>query len=236
LDIGGMSPSKPIDDRILGVFAKQPVADQVKTRLAQATSPEWAARVAQAFLEDSLDRFNQVQASRAIVYAPDSANTYFSQLAQGRYSLTPQCDGDLGQRLNHFFADARRRGYSRIIAVGADSPTLPVTNIEQAFQLLETHDAVIGPTTDGGYYLIGCGSASLATIFKDIPWSTSRVLEMTVQRLRESSARTALLPPWYDVDTVDDWAMLRGHVLAMRQAGIDPGVPRVEQLIQEQIA
>ena len=229
-----MQPSESIGDRILGVFAKQPVAGQVKTRLAQATSPEWARRVAQAFLEDSLDRLSQVQARRTIVYSPAAAETYFLQMAHGRFDLVRQCEGDLGQRLTHFFADARRRGYSRILAVGADSPTLPIAFIEQAFQLLETHDAVIGPTTDGGYYLIGCGGTTVGTIFEGIPWSTSRVLEITVQRLQESSARTALLPPWYDVDTVDDWAMLRGHVLAMRQAGTDPGVPRVEKLIQEQ--
>ena len=86
-------------DRLLGVFAKQPRAGHAKTRLAQATSPPWAERVAQAMLEDSLDRFSPVEAIRAIVYAPADATAFFSQLAHGRYELMPQTDGDLGQRV-----------------------------------------------------------------------------------------------------------------------------------------
>jgi rSAM/selenodomain-associated transferase 1 len=226
-----MNPSTHSQRRILGVFAKQPLAGQAKTRLAQATSPEWAQRVAQALLEDSLDRFSLVPASRAIVYAPATGATFFSRLAQGRYDVIPQCDGDLGQRLQHFFADARRHGYSRIIAVGADSPTLPMDYVEHAFAALEDNDVVIGPAHDGGYYLIGGGLQDLA-LFNDIPWSSTRVLEVTIERVRMASARLALLPPWYDVDTAADWAMLCVDVRAKRLAGLDPGVPRVEQLMQ----
>jgi len=226
-----MNPSTNSQGRIVGVFAKQPLAGQAKTRLAQTTSPEWAQRVAQALLEDSLDRFSMIQASRAIVYAPATAAAFFSPLAQGRYDLIPQCDGDLGHRLHHFFANARRHGYSRIIAVGADSPTLPIDYVEHAFTALEAHDVVIGPAQDGGYYLIG-GSLQELAIFDDIPWSSTRVLEVTIECVQKASARLALLPPWYDVDTAADWAMLCDDVRARRLAGLDPGVPRAEQLMQ----
>jgi rSAM/selenodomain-associated transferase 1 len=218
------------DRRLFGIFAKQPILGQAKTRLAQATSAVFAQQVAEAFLEDSLDRFSGLDASRAIVFAPASAADYFAGLANGRYDCVPQGDGDLGKRLQAFFADARNRGFARIVAVGSDSPTLPIEYVGQAFDLLATHDVVIGPAFDGGYYLIGCGTTAYP-IFDGIPWSTSRVLEATMQRLRGTAARVALPPPWYDVDTVDDWAMLRGHLLAMRHAGIDPGVPRTERLI-----
>jgi len=207
-----MNPSTNSQGRIVGVFAKQPLAGQAKTRLAQTTSPEWAQRVAQALLEDSLDRFSRIQASRAIVYAPATAAAFFSPLAQGRY-------------------DARRHGYSRIIAVGADSPTLPIDYVEHAFTALEAHDVVIGPAQDGGYYLIG-GSLQELAIFDDIPWSSTRVLEVTIECVQKASARLALLPPWYDVDTAADWAMLCDDVRARRLAGLDPGVPRAEQLMQ----
>jgi rSAM/selenodomain-associated transferase 1 len=227
-----MNPSTNSQKRILGIFAKQPLAGQAKTRLAQATSPEWAQRVAQALLEDSLDRFSRIQASRAIVYAPATAAAFFSPLAQDRYDLISQCDGDLGHRLHHFFANARRHGYSRIIAVGADSPTVPIDYVEHAFAVLEAHDVVIGPAQDGGYYLIGSGLQELA-IFDNIPWSSTRVLEVTIECVQKASARLALLPPWYDVDTAADWAMLCADVRAKRLAGLDPGVPRVEQLMQE---
>ena len=225
-----MNPSTNSQGRIVGVFAKQPLAGQAKTRLAQTTSPEWAQRVAQALLEDSLDRFSRIQASRAIVYAPATAAAFFSPLAQGRYDLIPQCDGDLGHRLHHFFANARRHGYSRIIAVGADSPTLPIDYVEHAFTALEAHDVVIGPAQDGGYYLIG-GSLQELAIFDDIPWSSTRVLEVTIECVQKASARLALLPPWYDVDTAADWATLCADVRAKRLAGLDPGVPRLEQLM-----
>ena len=229
-----MNRSADTDRRIVGLFAKQPIVGSAKTRLAQATGSDWALRVAQAFLEDSLDRVSQVDATRAIVFAPSSAASYFFQFSQDRFELIPQGEGNLGERLEHFFTDSRQQGFSRIIAIGSDSPTLPIPFIEQAFQLLVNHDVVIGPATDGGYYLVGCGVKQYP-LFADIPWSTSGVLESTVRRLNEASARIALLPPWYDVDTLDDWTMLCGHVLAMRQAGIDPGVPRVERLIREQI-
>jgi rSAM/selenodomain-associated transferase 1 len=218
------------DRRLLGIFAKQPILGQAKTRLAQATSAAFAQQVAEAFLEDSLDRFSGVAASRAIMFTPASAADYFTGLAARRYDCVPQGDGDLGQRLQTFFVDARLRGFGRIIAMGSDSPTLPVEYVEQAFVLLATHDVVIGPAFDGGYYLIGCGTTAYP-IFDGIPWSTPRVLEATMERLRGTAARVALLPPWYDVDTADDWAMLRGHLQAMRRAGIDPGAPRTERLV-----
>ena len=225
-----MIPPTPHNGKLLAIFAKQPIAGTVKTRLAQATSDDWAQRVAQAFLGDSLDRFSRIDASRAIAFAPAGAAENFATLAQGRYDLIPQSAGDLGQRLHTFFVQARQQGYLRIVALGADSPTLPIAHVEQAFQLLDTSDVVIGPALDGGYYLIGCGTRDV-NLFTDIPWSTPSVLATTVRRIEKVSARLALLPPWYDVDTADDWAMLRGYVLSMRQAGIDPGVPRVERLI-----
>jgi rSAM/selenodomain-associated transferase 1 len=218
-------PSK----RVLGIFAKQPILGQAKTRLAAATSDQWAQQVAQAFLEDSLDRFSAVDAARVIAYAPAEALSYFQAVARERFDLVPQSDGDLGRRLHDFFESQRRQGYSRIVVVGTDSPTLPMAHVERAFELLETHDVVIAPAFDGGYCLIG-GNEKETAMFAGIPWSTPRVLDATVERLRASSVRLALLPPWYDVDTADDWAMLCGHVRAMRLAGIDPGVPRVEAL------
>jgi len=220
-----------MSDRVLGIFAKEPIAGRSKTRLAQSTSPAWAQRVAQACVEDSLDRFAEAPAKRVIAYAPDSADGYFSPWAHAGYELFRQGEGDLGQRLRNFFVCQWTRGVERVVVVGADSPTLPLACIELAFQTLETCDVVIGPAFDGGYYLIGSVAKDLP-IFDDIPWSTSSVLEKTVERLRCCGGRLHLLPPWYDIDTLDDWTMLRGHVLAMRQAGIDPGVPRVERLIR----
>lgn len=217
---------------LLGIFAKQPTVGAVKTRLAAATSAAFAQRVAQGFLEDTLDRCAKVDAERSIVYAPAAATAFFQSAAGGQYELTPQEHGDLGQRLQSFFTQARQRGFTRIIAIGADSPTLPIEWIADAFIYLESHDVVIGPAVDGGYYLIGVATREF-NLFDAIPWSTSRVLGSTMERLKTTDARLALLPPWYDVDTVDDWTSLCGHVKAMRLAGINPGVPATEHLIAD---
>ena len=124
--------------------------------------------------------------------------------------------------------------------VGAHSPTLPVACVEQAFDKLEHADVVLGPTSDGGYYLVGCGprtssrqAGSVPPLFEGIAWSTPRALSDTIAALADPRWRLALLPVWYDVDTPDDWTMLCGHVAALRRAAIDPGVPHTEELILE---
>jgi rSAM/selenodomain-associated transferase 1 len=224
--------SASANETILGIFAKEPIAGLVKTRLAAALGAAFAQRVARACLADSLDRFAPVQAERVIVYTPTTAQAYFATLAAGRFSLLPQADGDLGDRLADFFRQARQAGYARIVAVGADSPTLPIVFIERAFAQLATHEAVVGPAADGGYCLIGAGATPLP-IFADMPWSTDRLLAETRQRLESAGTAAAWLPEWFDIDTLDDWHMLRDQVRAMRTAGLDPGVPRVEQLLLE---
>jgi rSAM/selenodomain-associated transferase 1 len=231
-----INPGK--DCAILGIFAKQPTAGLAKTRLAKATNAEWAQTFAKACLEDSLDRFHEISVPQVtqfvstIVFTPADADAYFAALSGDRFQLLPQCDGDLGQRLQSFFEYAHDHWFGRAVVVGTDSPTLPIPIVEEAFRALETHDIVIGPACDGGYYLIGLGPRRFP-IFRDVPWGTSGVLEETVAQVQRAGARLALLPPWYDVDTVDDWAFLRGHILAMRRAGMDPGVPRIERLIGE---
>jgi rSAM/selenodomain-associated transferase 1 len=225
------SPSEP-PVRTFGLLAKQPLAGQVKTRLAAGSSPEWAAEVATAFLLDLLERLTLVNARRVLAFAPGEAASYFAYLAQGRFLLTPQGDGDLGRRMAAFFDTQLQATPRAVVLLGTDSPTLPLALIEQAFTELERADVVLGPATDGGYYLIGCAHR-VPPIFDDIAWSRSRVLEQTVARLADSGARLAILPPWYDVDTIEDWRMLRGHVAAQRRAGLDPGVPHVERLMQD---
>lgn len=214
-------------ERTLGLFAKRPVAGEVKTRLAAETSPQWAAQVADAFLHDSVSRFGAVDADRVLAYAPDDAEPFFANVVSSQWRLTPQGDGDLGVRMARFFERELQAGAKRIVLLGADSPTLPLPLIEQAFAELERADVVIGPATDGGYYLLGC-TRRLPPIFEGITWGSGDVLAQTIQRLGD--ARLALLPPWYDVDTLEDWRMLQGHLAAMRHAGLDAGLPRTAKL------
>ena len=133
-----------------------------------------------------------------------------------------------------YFAEQFRAGAAKVMLVGSDSPTLPIEHIEDGFVMLDSHDVVLGPATDGGYYLVGCAREAPA-IFANIPWGSSQVLRDTVRAIAGTSCRLALLAPWYDVDTLDDWRMLQGHVAALRQAGLDPGIPHTERLLQEPV-
>jgi rSAM/selenodomain-associated transferase 1 len=229
--------------RVLGLFAKEPRPGRVKTRLAAESSADWAAQVAAAFLHDLVDRLAGVEARRMLVFSPPDAGAYFAELARDRFALAAQADGDLGRRLAVFFEDQLRTGADAVVVLGTDSPTVPLDHVEQAFRELERADVVLGPAVDGGYYLLGCAphpsllssgkgarGEGLPPLFAGIAWGTSRVLADTVARLADPAWRLAVLPPWYDVDTLDDWRMLRGHLAALRKAGIDPGVPRTEHL------
>jgi rSAM/selenodomain-associated transferase 1 len=213
---------------VLGIFAKWPQPGLVKTRLAAETSAAFASQVAEAMLRDTLDRLALVAAQPWLVYAPQHAKEPMTAFTAGRYQLMPQGDGDFGERLYRFFQKQLRAGAERIVVVGADSPTLPTTHVAMAFERLGFADVVLGPATDGGYYLLGC-ARRLPPIFTAMAWGSGTILRDTIARL-DPETRLALLPPWYDVDTLDDWQMLQGHIVALRKAGHDPGVPHTEQV------
>jgi rSAM/selenodomain-associated transferase 1 len=217
---------------VLCIFAKAPRPGAVKTRLAAALGPEHAAAVARALLLDTMERWAALKLRRVLTFAPADAEADFAELARGRYSLVPQGDGDLGHRMETFLTGELRDGADAVVFLGADSPTLPPAYVEQAFAEVERGALVLGPATDGGYYLLGCGRR-VPPIFDGLAWGSSYVLTETVAQLADPSWRLALLPPWYDVDTPDGWAMLRGHVAALRRAGIDPCVPHTEALLSQ---
>jgi hypothetical protein len=220
-------------ERTLGIFAKQPVVGQVKTRLAAESSPAWACRVCEAFLLDTLDRVQGLAVRRLLLYDPSDSEAYFRAIARERFELAAQAAGDLGDRLAAFFAAEFRGGARAAVAIGADSPTLPPELVAQSFAELARADVVLGPASDGGYYLIGCKRLA-PELFRNVPWSTPDVVEVTCRRIHAANLRLALLPPWYDVDTLADWHVLRGHVAAMLAAGVDPRSPRTLALLQEQ--
>jgi rSAM/selenodomain-associated transferase 1 len=227
--------SAPTDSpRVLGLFAKRPDPGRVKTRLAARASPEWAARVADAFLRDTVARLGGIGDRRVLAFAPDDAHPFFAGLVGDRFALRPQAEGDLGRRLSTFIAGELEAGAGAVVVVGTDSPTLPPALVEQAFRELGRADVVLGPATDGGYYLLG-SAGRLPPLFDGVAWGGGRVLADTVARLADPGWRLAVLPPWYDVDTLDDWWALCGHLAALRRAGIDPGVPLTELLTQSPV-
>lgn len=217
--------------RTLAIFAKYPSPGGVKSRLAEKSSPQWAADIARVFLCDLLGRFQDLEARRLVLFSPEERARSFQTLVGEHYQLVPQGPGDLGHRLAKFLQAEFSTGVNRIVLLGMDSPTLPRLFVEQAFDLLESADVVLGPATDGGYYLIGC-NAYYPRLFQQIDWGGERVLFATVERIRETNLNLALLPPWYDVDTLEDWWMFRGHLAAMHQAGLEVDLPNTEGLLR----
>jgi rSAM/selenodomain-associated transferase 1 len=230
---GPPDPRHPETGNLLGVFAKFPVPGRVKTRLALETSPSFAAEVAQAFLCDLVNRIVQFpfSCSTSIVLAlePPGVQEALARLIGRSFCTVDQVSGNLGRRMRCFLED-QLQSAERVVLIGTDSPTLPLEFVDQAFRELKQVDIVLGPATDGGYYLVGCGRR-VPPIFDQIPWGTSHVLAETVARLAGSKWQLALLPPWYDVDTLDGWHFLRGHLAALRESGVDSGLPEIEKLI-----
>lgn len=203
----------------LFVMAKDPRPGQVKTRLCPPLVPEVAARLYRCFLLDVLDLAAAVPGVDPVVaYAPAGAREEFARLAGGRFALVPQEGTDLGTRLENTFRVLFAHGYDRVAALSTDSPDLPLPFLRDAFALLERTPVVMGPCPDGGYYLIGL-SRLLPDLFREMPWSTDRVLPETEARARRLGVGLARLPEWHDVDTAEDLARLRRDLTANGASG-----------------
>jgi len=214
----------------LGIFVKQPVAGAVKTRLAREIGDERAAELYAVFLNATVAQHRHTAERRVLCFAPREAEAFFQSLSQGDYELWPQPEADLGERMRAFFAEHLRREDDRVVVIGSDSPTLPLEFVEQAFHLLGERECVIGPATDGGYYLLGL-RGRLLPLFQEMSWSNDRVLEQTIDRLETAGCVPALLPVWYDVDTADDLRFLRGHVRALRHAETPLHLGEVDRIL-----
>lgn len=192
----------------LGLFAKYWQPGQVKTRLATGIGFNRACRVYFAFLQHLLGRFQDAGDSRSIVFTPTSMETSFRNAIPVEWNLIPQCEGDLGVRMKTFFQQQfDSLNAEKIIIVGADCPQLTSTEVDQAFARLDRFEVVIGPSNDGGYYLLGMKSRCY-DVFADIAWSTPSVLQNTKDHLRRLGVDFGLLATKTDVDDQTDLEQL----------------------------
>lgn len=190
--------SSALDNRaLLGIFAKQPIPGQVKTRLCPPFDAQTAAAFYRTALNETVQRFTAGHGYQlALCYAGEQ--NWFATAFPGVELVVQQGD-DLGSRMANTLALFFQRGYRQAVLVGSDTPDLPVAIIEQAFGALRQHDLVVGPARDGGYYLIGM-TRPHPQLFRQIPWSTDRVLALTLQRARTLGLTVATLPEWDDLD------------------------------------
>ena len=205
------------------LFAKKPAPGAVKTRLQSHLGPSEAARLYEALLLDCATVLHATQAAAKVVaftpaHAEDALRTLLAPI--GVFEYVPQPEGDLGQRMEGLMQWAFARGAERVVLVGSDSPSLPAAYIDEGLALLREKEVVLGPSTDGGYYLVGRRKGE-SRIFQDVAWSTGMVLEQTLARL--GTQTLGLLPPWYDVDTPAEAGFLKVHLEALAQAGRPQG-------------
>lgn len=196
----------PTRANALAVMAKAPIPGTVKTRLVPFLSSEQAAELTRALLLDQLEHLRTIlTADLYLVFSPNDASAMMRQLAPLSFELFPQSDGDLGARMEHAFATLFARGHERIILIGGDLPPVPLVYFGEAFEFLSGPEqrVVLGPSRDGGYYLVGLNRNQPA-LFDQMTWSHNQVLRQTFERINSLDIKGHLLPTWYDIDTIDD--------------------------------
>jgi uncharacterized protein len=203
-------------DRVLVIMAKAPRPGEVKTRLTPGLSPEAVTSLYCCLLDDTLGlarslklKLNDVEAA---IMCPDSDVNELTQLAGSDVTVVAQKGEGLAAGLTsvfaHFTPDSQRDGpQRRTIAFNSDSPHLPPSVLEDAFETLIANDVVIGPTHDGGYYLVGA-KASHPTLFAHDGMGTSNALERLLSRVRGLKLSVGFVDPFYDIDVVDDMTRL----------------------------
>jgi len=193
------------DRNLLGFFAKFPEPGKVKTRLAKHIGLEKAASFYRRIAEYVLKRTAPLDFSylRIIFYTPDTMKQRFEDWLPDEI-MKAQSGLDVGERMHKALQEMFDRGAEKAIVVGADIPGLHREIIELAFQKLETADIVLGPASDGGYYLIGMKSPQ-PEIFRDISWGTGEVFKETIFTLEKLGLRYSTVETLFDVDRVEDY-------------------------------
>jgi uncharacterized protein len=247
----------------LAVMTKAPQAGRVKTRLVPPLTPEEAAELNKCFLRDTAAAFSTacscppagdgsktrltpqrheshseaaIARARGIaVYTPVGAESAYTDVIPADFSLLPQRGDEFGERLFFAIEDLFKCGFESVCLIDSDSPTVPAENFEQAVELLSTSEdrVVLGPSDDGGYYLIGMKKPH-RHLFEQIDWSTERVLNQTMQRATEIGIEVKLLPTGYDVD--DDASLRRLCNELLGEKGDDSVAPSTRKFLEGLVA
>jgi len=202
----------------VALFARAPLGSGVKTRLQPALPGRLALDLYAASLADSLTAVAACPAGERFVYWADAHGPARDSIAPRR-----QRGDDLGARLSAAFEELLEAPPDHALIVGSDAPALRAAHLAEAFAALEAHDVVLGPALDGGYWCVGLRRAA-PEIFRDIPWSTDRVLAVTLERARAAGLRVATAATLQDLDTPADLARLVGALAAHDELACGPSM------------
>jgi len=194
--------------RCLIIFAKEPRKGKVKTRFHKRLSRETCLNLYRAFLKDAVHLAKTADCeTRIVAYAAKGKiPAYFKKIAPS-FDFYKQRGRNFGRRIHDVFRFASKNKDAKIVIIGSDSPALPPRYIKQAFNKLTRSDLVLGPTHDGGYYLIGL-KKPCSGLFRGVKWSTCKTMENTITNARRLNKKVSLLPESYDVDEPESFSYL----------------------------
>jgi uncharacterized protein len=228
----------------MGVMIKTPRNGFSKTRLCPPFSPEEAASISRCFLKDTSATIEAVRHEDPFVvgvavYTPVGSETELEPLLPPEFKMMAQRETELGARILGAIQDLFSVGFGAVCLVGSDSPTLPISYLQElAVSLKKPKDQVlIGPSSDGGYYAIGVRAAH-RRLFEEIAWTTDRVYNQTVERAKEIGLPAVTLPPWYDVDEKLSLNRLLSELFPERAKAVVPKgapAPNTEAFLREML-
>lgn len=204
---------------IVIVMVKAPRAGEVKTRLVPPLSESEAASLAACFAQDTVLNAQHVVSNVLVAYAPSDARVDLEAILPSDLLWCEQAGVNLGERLDSVAEHVFSLGFSPFVILGADSPTLPAVLIQEALNVLASADAdiTLGPTDDGGYYLVGLHSP-VRGLFQNIDWSTASAFLQTAANAAKLRLRLRTLPCWYDIDTPRDLTRLADEMRSSEEA------------------
>ncbi len=187
------------------LFLKYPEKGHVKKRLSKDLDATITTELYKNFILDVLSMLISLKIHFTICFDPPDSQEKLTEWLGDEYDYLPQEGKDLGERMKNCFIQTFSRNFNSVIVIGSDSPDIPENFLLDAFSALGSNDMVIGPCSDGGYYLLGFNSSSfLPEAFENINWSTNRVFRQTIDILNKNGRKTHILPEWKDVDIDSD--------------------------------
>jgi rSAM/selenodomain-associated transferase 2/rSAM/selenodomain-associated transferase 1 len=194
-----------VSDRLL-LFTRYPISGQTKTRLLSVLTPPEALAIHRSMTEAvvrKIDLFQQVVSLDVEIRFTGGTIQQMKDWLGDRFVYTDQGDGDLGCRLARGIGDSFLQGYSKVIVIGSDCPSITAADLKRSLDLLDDYDCVLGPAFDGGYYLIGL-RVFHPSLFSDITWSSPLVLQQTIEKLKQLNLTWTELRPLGDIDRPED--------------------------------
>lgn len=195
----------------LFIFLRFPEAGNVKTRLAKKVGIKKATKIYKRLAENTIKKIYPLHRKKVeivIAYTPKNKGNKVKKWINYPFTYYAQKGSNLGKRLSNAVKWGFQNKAKKIIIIGSDCPDLLASTISKAIRELSGNDIVLGPAFDGGYYLVGLNN-NRNFLFKNIPWSTSKVLKRTLDKIKEAKLVYKLLPPKYDIDTFDDYMKLK---------------------------